>query len=224
MLRLDSDVQYIKGVGPRRASLLTSRGIRTVEDLLLHIPKAYQDRANFVPLSSLKVGQDAAVHARVYRSRVIQTRTRGKILDVILTDNSSFVHAKWFHGAYLQTRDFNAGREVVLYGRVDFDRYESKFVFFNPEFELLDEGDASASQDIGRVVPIYEEISGITSRQMRRITAAALADLAKDIPDPLPDDIQRSQGFPDLRVCFERVHFPAPGDNLEQLKIGRAHV
>jgi ATP-dependent DNA helicase RecG len=222
MLRLDSDVQYIKGVGPRRASLLTSRGIRTVEDLLLHIPKAYQDRANFVPLSSLKVGQDAAVHARVYRSRVIQTRTRGKILDVILTDNSSFVHAKWFHGAYLQTRDFNAGREVVLYGRVDFDRYESKFVFFNPEFELLDEGDASASQDIGRVVPIYEEISGITSRQMRRITAAALADLAKDVPDPLPDDILRSQGFPDLRVCLERVHFPAPEDHLEQLNQRRS--
>src|SRR5215831_15725965 len=176
MLRLDSDVQYVKGVGPRRASLLVSRAIRTVEDLLLHIPRAYQDRAHFVSLSSLQIGQEAAIHARVYRSRVIETRTRGRILDVILTDNSSFVHAKWFHGAYLQTRDFNAGRELVLYGRVDFDRYESKFVFFNPEFELLDEADASASLDIGRVVPIYEEISGITSRQMRRITAAALAD------------------------------------------------
>ena len=60
---------------------------------------------------------------------MIQTRTRGRILDVILTDGSSFAHAKWFHGGYLQTRDFNAGREVVLFGRVDFDRHESKFVF-----------------------------------------------------------------------------------------------
>src|SRR5215470_950507 len=153
MLRLDSDVQYIKGVGPRRASLLTSRGIRTVQDLLLHIPKAYQDRSNFVPLSSLKSGQDAAIHARVYQSRVIQTRTRGRILDVILTDGSSFAHAKWFHGAYLQTRDFSAGRELVLFGRVDIDRYESKFVFFNPEFEFLDRADDSSSLDIGRYVP-----------------------------------------------------------------------
>src|SRR5215813_15660897 len=151
MLRLDSDVQYVKGVGPRRASLLTSRDIRTVEDLLLHIPRAYQDRASFVPLASLRAGQDAAIHARVYRSRVIQTRTRGRILDVILTDGSSFVHAKWFHGGYLQTREFSAGREVVLFGHVDFDRYESKFVFFNPEFELIDpEGDQTASLDIGR--------------------------------------------------------------------------
>src|SRR5262249_53470989 len=162
MLELDSDVQYVKGVGPRRSALLASRGIRTVQDLLLHIPKSYQDRANFVPLSSLRIGEDTAVHARVYRSRVVQTRTRGRILDVILTDGSSFVHAKWFHGGYLQTREFSAGREVVLFGRVDFDRYESKFVFFNPEFELLDpegrarqgealnDSDQSTSLDIGR--------------------------------------------------------------------------
>lgn len=222
MLRLDSDVQYIKGVGPRRASLLTSRGIRTVEDLLLHIPKAYQDRAHFVPLSSLKIGLDAAVHARVYRSRVLQTRSRGRILDVVLTDGSSFVHAKWFHGNYLQTRDFNAGRDIVLFGRVDFDRYESKFVFFNPEFEWIDQGDQSNSLDIGRFVPIYEELAGITSRQMRRIVAAALADLTKDIPDPLPDDIRAKQGFPDLRLTLERIHFPEPEDHLEQLNRRRS--
>jgi ATP-dependent DNA helicase RecG len=72
MLRLDSDVQFVKGVGPRRASLLASRVIRNVEDLLLHIPRAYQDRANFVRLASLRVGRDVAIHARVYRSRVIE--------------------------------------------------------------------------------------------------------------------------------------------------------
>src|SRR5215471_929536 len=217
MLQLDSDVQYVKGVGPRRSALLASRGIRTVQDLLLHIPKSYQDRASFVPLSSLRTGQDAAVHARVYRSRVIQTRTRGRILDVILTDGSSFVHAKWFHGGYLQTREFSAGREVVLFGRVDFDRYESKFVFFNPEFEFLAEGDPSASLDIGRYVPIYEEIAGITSRQLRRIIASSLSDLSKEMTDPLPDDIRRAHDFPDLRTCLNRIHFPELQDDLKRL-------
>jgi ATP-dependent DNA helicase RecG len=236
----------VKGVGPRRSALLASRGIRTVQDLLLHIPKSYQDRANFVPLSSLKIGEDTAVHARVYRSRVIQTRTRGRILDVILTDGNSFVHAKWFHGGYLQTREFSAGREVVLFGRVDFDRYESKFVFFNPEFELLDpegqarqgaaltpegrarqgealtDGDQSTSLDIGRYVPIYEEMAGITSRQFRRIIAVALSNLAKDIGDPLPDEIRKTYAFPDLRTCLERVHFPERQDDLKQLNQRRS--
>ena len=217
MLRLDSDVQYVKGVGPRRSTLLGSRNVRTVEDLLLHIPKSYQDRANFVPLSSLRVGQDAAVHAKVYRSRVIQTRTRGRILDVILTDGSSFAHAKWFHGGYLQTREFSAGREVVLFGRVDFDRYESKFVFFNPEFELLDDGDESASLDIGRYVPVYEEAAGITSRQLRRLIAGALSDLTKDLDDPLPEDIRKAHGFPDIYTSLQRIHFPGTDDDLAKL-------
>ena len=222
MLRLDSDVQYVKGVGPRRASLLTSRDIRTVEDLLLHIPRAYQDRASFVPLSSLQIGQEAAIHARVYRSRVIQTRTRGRILDVILTDGSSFAHAKWFHGAYLQTRDFHAGRDVVLFGRVDFDRYESKFVLFNPEFEFIDESDETASLDIGRYVPIYEEVGGITSRQLRRIISSALSDLSKKVPDPLPDEIRHTYDFPDLRTCLNRIHFPELEDDLAQLNQRRS--
>jgi ATP-dependent DNA helicase RecG len=222
MLRLDSDVQFIKGVGPRRGSLLASRGIRTIEDLLLHIPKTYQDRANFVPLASLKVGQDAAVHARVYRSRVIETRSRGRILDVILTDGSSFVHAKWFHGGYLQTRDFHAGRDVVMFGRVDIDRYESKLVFYNPEFELMEEADETAALDIGRYVPVYEELAGITSRQMRRITASALRDLAADIGDPLPPEIRSAHGLPDLRLCLKRIHFPEPTDDLSQLNDRRS--
>jgi ATP-dependent DNA helicase RecG len=218
MLRLDSDVQYVKGVGPRRAAVLAGRGIRTVENLLLHVPRAYQDRASFIPLSSLRIGQDAAIHARVYRSRVIRTRSRGQILDVILTDGSSFAHAKWFHGGYLQTKDFNAGREVVLFGRVDFDRHESMFVFFNPEFELLDETEApTTSLDIGRIVPIYEEVAGITSRQFRRIVSAALADLATEIEDPLPADVRKAHGFPDVRTSLERIHFPKPEDDLAKL-------
>jgi ATP-dependent DNA helicase RecG len=222
MLRLDSDIQFVKGVGPRRGALLTSRGIRTVEDLLLHIPRAYQDRANFVPLASLKIGQDAAVHAKVYRSRMLQTRSRGRIFDVILTDGTSFVHAKWFHGAYLQTRDFAAGREVVLFGRVDFDRYESRFVFFNPEFELHDENDETTSLDIGRFVPIYEETAGITSRQFRRLISAALRDLAPNINDPLPDEILKAHSFPDLRTCLQRIHFPEPQDDLGELTSRRS--
>jgi ATP-dependent DNA helicase RecG len=222
MLRLDSDVQYVKGVGPRRSSLLTSRGIRTVEDLLLHIPRAYQDRANFIPLASLRMGQDAAVRARVYASRVIQTRTKGRILDVVLTDSSSFVHAKWFHGAYLQTRDFHAGRDMVVFGRVDYDRYESKFVFFNPEFELLDENDDTTSLDIGRYVPIYEELAGITSRQFRRIVDAALRDLSTDVTDPLPDEVREAHAFPDLRTTLQRIHFPEAKDDLSKLNERRS--
>jgi ATP-dependent DNA helicase RecG len=222
MLRLDTEIQYIKGVGPRRASLLTSRGVRTVGDLLLRIPKSYQDRARFVPMDALQPGQEAAVHGKIYRSRSIQTRTRGNILDVVITDGTSFVHAKWFHGGYLQqAKGFTAGRQVVLYGRVDRDNYEAKLVFFNPEFELLEEEGAekneSASLDLGRIVPVYEELGGMTSRQLRRIVWAALSDLVSPLEDPIPPAIRSAQGFPELRDCLQRIHFPAAQDNIDDL-------
>ncbi len=218
MLRLDSEVKYVKGVGPKRSELLKSRNIRSVEDLLLHIPRAYQDRANFVRLDSLKVGQETAIQAKVYRSRVIPTKTRGSVLDVILTDGSSFVHAKWFHGGHLQqNRVFTAGRSLVLFGRVEFDNYERTFAFYNPEFEVIDEGDELSSLDIGRYVPIYEELAGITTRQFRRIISAALNQLADDIDDPLPDEILSANGFPDLKTCLHRIHFPEAADDLSKL-------
>jgi len=224
MLRLDTDVQFVKGVGPRRVSLLTSRGIRTVGDLLLRIPRVYQDRSTFASLASLRAGQDASVRAKIYRSRSIQTRTRGRILEVILTDGTSFAYAKWFHGGSTSlSRSLAAGREIIIFGRVDRDNYESKLVFFNPEFELLDEtegaeGAASpASLDVGRIVPIYEELGGLTSRQLRRIIASSLADLANPLDDPIPPAIRNEHGFPDLRNCLQRIHFPVAGDNIDDL-------
>jgi ATP-dependent DNA helicase RecG len=218
MLRLDSEVTYVKGVGPRRSELLRSRNIRTVEDLLMHIPRAYQDRANFAPLASLKLGQEVAVQARVYRSRMLQTRSRGRVLDLILTDGTSFVHAKWFNAAYLQqNRAFAAGRSLVLFGRVDYDSFESTFVFFNPEFEPIDENEGLSSLDLGRIVPIYEEAAGITTRQFRRLVSSALGQLEDKIDDPLPEDIRQANGFPDLKTSLHRIHFPAAEDDLEKL-------
>ena len=220
MLRLDTDVQFVKGVGPRRASLLTSRGVRTVGDLLLRIPRAYQDRSTFASLASLRAGNDAAVQATIYRSRTIQTLTRGRILEVILTDGTSFVHAKWFHGGSTTlSRGLAAGRQMILFGRVDRDTYDSKLVFFNPEFELLEEEtpSAAASLDVGRIVPIYEEIGGMTSRQLRRLVFAALADLANPLDDPIPPEVRTAHGFPDLQTCLNRIHFPIAGDNVDEL-------
>jgi ATP-dependent DNA helicase RecG len=220
MLRLDSEVQYVKGVGPRRSALLTSRAVRTVGDLLLRIPRLYQDRTEFASIDSLHAGQDAAVRAKIYRSRMVQTRTRGRILEVVLTDGTSFAYAKWFHGGSLHlARGFTAGRQLILYGRVDRDSYESKLVFFNPEFELLDEENPqeAVSLDVGRIVPIYEELGGMTSRQLRRIVWAALTDLANPLGDPIPPEIRSEQGFPDLRTCLQRIHFPSAEDNINDL-------
>jgi ATP-dependent DNA helicase RecG len=106
---------------------------------------------------------------------------------------------------------------VVLFGRVEFDRYDSTFVFFNPEYETIEEGDEFSSLDIGRFVPIYEEIAKITTRQFRRLIASALEQLGPQIDDPLPDEIRQAHGFPELRTSLHRIHFPEVPDDLAKL-------
>src|SRR5262249_56444838 len=82
--------------------------------------------------------------------------------------------------------------------------------------------DGTASLDIGRYVPIYEEVAGISSRQLRRIISSALSGLSNEITDPLPDDIRHTHRFPDLRTCLTRIHFPELEDDLNQLNERRS--
>ncbi len=223
MLELDSDVQFIKGVGPKRAALLGARGIRRVEDLLLHFPRCYQDRSHFACLDSLRPGESYTIRARVYSSRLIRTRSRRSILDVVLTDGTSFVHAKWFNGDRLhRDRVFVTGSTAILFGNSEPDKYDHGMVFFNPEFEIVPEGEERTSDEMRQYVGIYEEVSGITSRQLRVIVSTAIDLLPRVLHDPLPERVRSRYGFPDLRASFDRIHRPTLDDDFRQLNARRS--
>lgn len=223
MLHLHSEIQYVKGVGPKRAALLGARGIRRVEDALLHFPRRYEDRSQFASLESLRTGEAATIHAKVYGVRLIPTRSKGRILDVALTDGNTFVHAKWFNGGRLyRSQVFVPGKKVVLTGRAEVDKYDQGFVLFNPEFEVVPEDEGTSLPELGRYVPIYEEISGITSRQLRNIVSAALDELTDRLHDPLPDELRARHGLPGLRTALEAIHRPALDDDIEQLNSRRS--
>lgn len=223
MLQFDTDVQFIKGVGPKRGALLAGRGIRKVGDLLLHFPRTYQNRAHFTPSNALRLGEAATVHAQVYRARLIPTRSRGRILDVAFKDESGFVRAKWFNGDYLhKNKVFLPGRWVVLFGKAEHDKYESGVVFFNPEFEIVPDGEDAAPEEMGSYAPVYEEVAGITSRQLRTIIESALEALPGSLHDPLPVELRERHGFPDLKMSIERLHRPALEDDIEELNRRRS--
>ncbi len=223
MLQFDTGVQFVKGVGPKRGALLTGRGIRRVGDLLLHFPRAYQNRAHFIGSSSLRLGEVATIHAQVYRARLIPTRSRGRILDVAFKDESGFVRAKWFNGDHLyRNKVFLPGRWVVLFGKAERDKYESGVVFFNPEFEVMPEGEDASTEEMGRYVPVYEEVAGITSRQLRTIIESALEAIPGSLHDPLPVELRERHGFPDLAKSIKRLHRPQLDDDLDALNCRRS--
>ena len=163
-----SEVQFLKGVGPARAELLASRGIRTVEDLLYYTPFRYEDRTRLTRIRDLVPGQTTTVFAKVLTCGLMRTRRGMYIYDLAASDSSGMLRCKWFNAAYLEkNKVFHSGQQVFFYGKVDRDRYGTGTMeIIQPQFEILPEEEAEGgnSLELGRVVPIYESIGALGPR------------------------------------------------------------
>jgi ATP-dependent DNA helicase RecG len=218
---LTNPVKYLRGVGPQRAAALEERGIATVGDLLGYLPFRYEDRIRFTPIAEIVPGQVQTILAEVANgggSTVRFRRGRGPVFHVTVRDGSGSLHARFFHGAYLEGR-MKEGQRLVMHGKADVDAYRpGRLEMVNPQIELLSGDNAPAdSTEVGRIVPIYEAIGGISSRMLRRIVYSVLLDFEGSIPDPLPEEIRQRFRFPARREALLNVHFPPKDESLELL-------
>ena len=115
-------MKYLRGVGPHRAAILEERGILTVGDLLGYLPFRYEDRIRFTPIDQLIPGQVHTIFAEVATggSTVRFARARKSIFHVSVRDVTGVVHARFFHGGYLEGK-LKQGQKVVLHGKVEQD-------------------------------------------------------------------------------------------------------
>ena len=221
-IALSNPVKYLRGVGPQRATTLEERGILTVADLLGYLPFRYEDRLRFTPIAEIIPGQVHTIFAEVTGgggTTVRFARSRRSIFHVAVRDASGTVHVRFFHGGYLEGR-LKDGQKLVLHGKVDADPYRpGRLEMVNPQIELVGSTDGAAadSTEVGRIVPIYEAIGGISSRMLRRIIYAVLADFEGNIPDPLPPDILARYRFPSRRDALLYAHFPPKDESIELL-------
>jgi len=221
-LQLDTEVKYLKGVGPARAEMLAARGIFTVEDLLYYTPFRYEDRTRLTPIRNLLTGQTTTVLAQVLTSGLARTRKTGTYLyDLACRDSTGLLRCKWFNAVYLEKkRIFRPGQKVFFYGKVERDPYGTgNLQMIQPQFEILPEVEPAggASLEVGRVVPIYEAIGGLTSRVLRRLIATALPVLEAGLPDHLPASVRHKNRLLDRVPALHQTHFPDAGAPLEEL-------
>lgn len=220
-LRLDSEVKYLKGVGPARAAIFSSRGIQTVEDLLYYTPFRYEDRSRIALIRELIPGQTTTVLGTVLTCGLMRTRKGLYIYDLSARDSTGMIRCKWFNAVYLERhKTFKTGQRVFFYGKVEQDPFGSgNLQMVQPQFEILPEPEAEAggSLEVGRLVPIYESMGGVGPRVLRRLISTALASLDSLIPDHLPDSIRRKNNLPDCAASLRLTHFPNPDHSLEEL-------
>ena len=216
-----SEVQFLKGVGPVRAELLASRGIRTVEDLLYYTPFRYEDRTRLTRIRDLVPGQTTTVFAKVLTCGLMRTRRGMYLYDLAASDSSGMLRCKWFNAVYLEkNKVFHSGQQVFFYGKVDRDRYGTGTMeIVQPQFEILpnEEAEGGNSLELGRVVPIYESIGALGPRVLRRLMWAALEGLGGEIPDRLPATVVQKNRLLDRAAAVSQTHFPPGEQDLDKL-------
>jgi ATP-dependent DNA helicase RecG len=213
----------VKGIGPGRAEMLAAKGLTTVEDLLTYAPFRYEDRSNVKTIAELAPGEMATVMAEVKSSRLAGFRRRNLgLFEAIFTDSSrERLMGKWFHGGYLADR-FTPGMRVALYGKVELDNYTGDLLIMHPEFEILstDESEGDAGLHTGRIVPVYEAASKVTTRVFRMLLDRVLASIDA-LDDPLPAGIRDRLKLPDRWSAIRALHFPEAGADLRLLNAFR---
>ena len=138
MLELTTPVQYVKGIGPRLAEILATKGIATVGDLLHYLPFRYEDRLNPRGIAELRAGEMATVIGEVRNSGLFRTR-KMPIFQLTVGQGRSKLKCLWFNATYLQDK-FKPGQLIALYGKVEQDSRSGELQIMQPQFEML--GDA----------------------------------------------------------------------------------
>jgi ATP-dependent DNA helicase RecG len=235
VIPLDTPLQYLKGVGPRRAADLHRVGLSTVEDLLYRFPIRYEDRGSFQTIATLRPGQAASVMAEVVSCGVRPTRRpRFRIFELLVRDRTGALRAIWFNQPFLADV-FHPHQRVILFGKLELTSHGLQLQ--NPQYEIL-KGDGEAEPEpghapsapptdddtlhTGRIVPVYEKTGTLTTKMQRVIVHRALAELPDDVPDPVPADVRARQQLLGRREALLDVHFPAAGTPLDRLNAFRS--
>ncbi|MCC7442826.1 MAG: ATP-dependent DNA helicase RecG [Bdellovibrionales bacterium] len=230
-LGLDTPVQFVKGVGPKLGAQLAGRGIATVRELLYFFPRAYEDRTRFSTVSELREGEQATIVVTVLNRRAIPIRSRNtRMLEANCEDATGRVALKWFHFHPSMEASLTPGTELRVTGKPK--RYSGRLEILHPEIQrgkgmpAMPTAAAEPDFNTGRVVPVYKELEGIPTRQLRKILWNALERFSGILGEDLPAATLSQHGFPSLPEAIRSIHFPGEGTELQTLAAFRtpAHL
>ena len=224
-MNLDAPVQYIKGVGPKRAESLAAQGIRTVGDLVDYPPFRYEDRSVYRPIGSLREGEWVLTRGRICSVGGFESRRRRlSVFEILVQDGTGAVELKFFNQPYLGSV-YKQGVDLVIYGQVKRDAYaHGGLCLTNPECEVLEDEAAGTSVHSGRVVPIYRKLGPLRARALRLIMYGAVSNLPPDMSDPLPPYLRRQYRLPPRARALALIHFPelrasSPEERVQEMEM-----
>ena len=183
VMHLDTPVQFLKGVGPRIGDLLRKRGIITVGDLLHWYPRAYEDRRAARNISSLRPGEMVSLKANVVGVRSYNLgRSKRKMYDVIVGDESGTINCKYFRVPYRGYFErFQPNQTVRVVGKVT--QYRSQIQFQHPDIRDVE----AEEEESDALIPLYTETEGLSPNKIQQLMKRAIYELIDSGPVEIPD-------------------------------------
>lgn len=204
---LDTSVQYLKGVGPKKAVLLRKLGINTVGDLLYYFPRDYEFRGERQNICDLRINESATIRGRVLDKAVVNTGRRFTVLKVLVSDGTASINVVWFNQRYLEDKMLT-GREISLFGKVE--RRYNRTEFYVQDFEFID-NEAVIS---AKILPVYPTTANLNQKNLRSMIAQAWDKYGSYIMETLPERLLAKYDFPPLRQAVFTIHFPTDKEKI----------
>jgi len=207
---LERPIGSLQGIGEKRAAALRSIGIRTVEDLILHLPRRLEDRSRVSEIGRLRPGDESTVRAEILtvdRRRVGRGMT---IVKAALGDGSGFLYAVWFNQPWL-AEQLRRGEQVDVFGKVE--RSHGELQMRSPVWEA-----AGAGSDVGRLVPIYPATEGVSERLIRSLIDRHLDDLLDEVVEVIPVAVRRENRILSRREAIATIHRPVDAAGFERAR------
>ncbi|MBC7895893.1 MAG: ATP-dependent DNA helicase RecG [Cytophagaceae bacterium] len=201
-LTLVTPIQFVKGVGERRAELLHRIGLHTAGDLLYHVPHRYEDASTIAPINAVQPGMDVTILGRVISKGVLPTRRGLRIFQAVLKDATGMIEVSWPGQPFLD-RSIDKGHLLLVSGPCRF--YHGRQV--QPR-EYVNFGDEEDGAEQGRVLAVYRATEGITVRQIRGLIETHLDTLVALAEDYLPAPLRDEVSLLPLQEALRLVHRP----------------
>ncbi|BCW96499.1 MAG: ATP-dependent DNA helicase RecG [Fimbriimonadales bacterium] len=210
---LETEVQYVKGVGAKLAQVLSKLNIYTLGDLLFHLPRRYEDRRRFRKIAHARVGEAITVSGKLVTVDNLKVRNL-TLTKAYLDDGSGVLELVWYNQPYMKdTLNKLRNSQIVAYGVIKESPYGLQME--TPEWEDLPDGaDPDSLLSVNRIVPIYPLTEGVRQKRMRQIlwNATQHAHLA---PEVLPRSVRERVGLMPIQQAIQQIHFPDSEQAIE---------
>ena len=225
MIELSTPIEDVPNIGSAYHKKLKKLGIKTVQDLLFYFPLRYEDFSNIIPIKDIKVGEVACVQGRIIEIENTQTfKKYMTITEALVEDETGSIKALWFNQPFL-TKSLKEDDFVCLAGKVTLSK--NGVYLNNPVFEKISDIDDNPSTSLrasnlthtGRIIPVYSETKGVSSKWLRYMIKPLLEYFFDKVGEILPEEILKKHKFLAVKEAIWQIHFP---DSFEAADAAKA--